>query len=364
MVTDHTVENIVKGIERQRRIRTAVLGMTLILLAIVILKPPRTDTPGTLTYGTPDKMFEIFVPLAALPDGFSSDDIRVERVAAEDALGAPVTVFRLLPSGLALKAPVAFMAVVPMNFGEFPLVLHVSTTTGAIETISDLRVRVDHKNAADVVTGTIDHFSYIVLGKSGIVAAMEPNEDQRLGVPHVVGVSIGSTKDGDTHLVKVDDAFTIQYTRKGSAVVSGDLTTRGETLAPERFSNALARIAIPPGGTVRGGGTFTCMKNGSAIPTFEFRVETTVEAEWMGTSFLSAAGDVFLGRKIEIETTDGVYFVGNEGYNCFGIPQDEQNSASASQEVPEKGEAATAPSGTSARVKICGLPGGPPCPSR
>lgn len=336
----------------------------LVLLAALLglfLLTQEEAAPETYPVVSADGTLILRIPREALPSGVAPDAIRILRVTDEEG-GA---LYHLFPEGLTFLHPVPFSASLALPGDMVPFALHVSTTTGEIAGVENFRSELDRAHSVATVSGTLGHFSALYIGPLGIVADMHTAADQRVGGTREISVWMSASGEGESYIKKIDDAFNVRYSRVGDTIVSGNLESFGETLVPGLIPLVIPEMVLSPGETLRGTGTFTCAKDGAAIPRFAFRVRATIEAEWSGTSFVSAAGDVFLGKKVELSTVNSEYFVGNDGFDCLGgaaLPPAPEEKAEVRTPPTPLMTPTSRPSGGT--VKICGLPGGEPCAKR
>ncbi len=318
------------------------------LAAFLFLK---LSSPSAYTVLSDDGKMELEIPASALSKKSLLEEISVARVSAEDARGVPVAMYKLSPEGLTFSEPVKLTATIEIEPGDVPFGFHVDTQTGGISSIENYRALLDYGLKVATITGTIDHFSYIFVSKVGMTASIvHPKSNLLVGRTREVHFSLTAGKEAE-YFVKGDD-FTTRHTRKGDATVMGELNTSDDTIIPRRILNALPEAILPPGGTVQGSGTFTCIEAGPAVPYFEFRVAATIETAYLSESAFGMAADFLFGQKVYREYIDKYpawFFVKGEGYNCIGAPVD-----SPQQTAPKVDSAKETTPTEEAGAKICG----------
>lgn len=344
----------------------AVVIIALSTLALLFLKPSLNSGPSTVSVASADGKFKLEIPLSALSENSLVPEISVARISTEDWRGDPVIIYKLSPDGLTFKEPVTFTATVEIEPGDVPIGLHVDGTAGDITAIENHQAVLDYAQGVATITGTINHFSSILLIKSGVFATIDRGSSSytRVGENREISVSISAIKDDGSPADKINDDVTAIYTRVGLTTMKGDLTARTDTITPAQIQDVVPRaVLVPGGGAIRGRGVFSCVKDGYANQSFDFYIYATVETEFVGKSIIDALGRTFLGRNTKVSIEDYVYRLYSEGYSCLG------GSSDPGQQIPTTtNEPTTAGpqdnTGTDEKIKVCGLPGGEPCPKR
>ena len=131
------------------------------------------------TVASSDDLASVGLPEGALPDGLTAADISVTPITAESFFGTDANegsfrAYRLEPAGTQFKRPVIFSATVPLELddGTFttPLVLLRSSENEEIQitVADDVRVELDQDAGTMTVLATIEHFSEVLVDRSGL----------------------------------------------------------------------------------------------------------------------------------------------------------------------------------------------------
>ncbi len=126
-----------------------------------------------------DDLASIGLPEGALPDGLTAEEISLTPITAESFFGTDANegsfrAYRLEPDGTQFKRPVIFSATLPLELDDdtftTPLVLLRSGEheEAQLTAADDVRVVLDPEAATMTVLATIEHFSDVLVVRSGL----------------------------------------------------------------------------------------------------------------------------------------------------------------------------------------------------
>lgn len=333
------------------------------------------------------------IPKNVLPQGISTEDIRIKKLDYDAVPGKPsredfIAAYEFQPDGLEFRKPIE-VSFVLKNFAGASVPTVDIASKNQIAPLTNQRVKIDAGSKTAFLSGEISHFSQAILRKSFFAVQINGPGDHFVGDTFDVEVIHSIEK---RMYVSTDDQF-ITRTRAliGNPEVRGKIGAWvhavpeaafpkiAEAVSPGSMDYFPPITAIPEGGELKTTAIFTCVKPGSV----EFIYESTIAAEVEYHQIPKpqpAAQVTGLPPHREIlsqgKSYDDFTFLLSP-FSCLdgatepplpaiqvGEPVQEitQRQRTGNETTPPA--TVVTPERSSGTILVCGLPGGPACPKK
>jgi len=347
-----------------------LIGIAFAARNILVKKPfviTSADKEATLTI-SPD----------ALPEGVSLKDVSIAKESVKNFFDIErneemLTAYKLLPDGLKLTKPAKITlasAYAQRVDGKFavPLIFHKSGNN--VELVENTTIDMTDEGKMVLLSGEISHFSWVLHSPDGIFFIRLEPYSVTLPIGDVVPVSV--TIDHKPPRDEIRDGRALfALAPDTSWRVNADnnkhyLYETGAKLQPRRVNLPSQEIKGPEG-VYRAEENLTCKQPGFStlslrggivldytllriIPTWEKQPNGKFQRE-----------DVMPEKHVVINDVFSTYL-----YECIDsteLPPPPSADVRSSEETPAP-PASAVPGKSGGVIKVCGLPGGEPCPRR
>lgn len=216
-----------------------------------------------------DEKLELDIPKDALPEGVNPKDITIRKKEQGDR----EVKYELSPQGLRLKKPAIIYFSDQADKNTLPIAYHLFEDT--VETIKDQKVNLYQQNNRVSITGTIDHFSYVIFGRGYFSLDITDPDDQVVGERFKVEIKI---KNLVNELLREKNILPYDTRLVSSTKLEqGALREKAEILSPHTF------IGVPELGYLNDFQTyslqeeFKCYKPGETSLEYEIIVRIDEE---------------------------------------------------------------------------------------
>ncbi|MBI2074615.1 MAG: hypothetical protein HYT83_02120 [Candidatus Levybacteria bacterium] len=252
----------------QKAVHIAILILILLVVGAAVWLTNRSSSK-ILKFTSDDGKVVLTIPKVSLPQGMSTSDISVKRVAQDDD---NVLVYELAPSGLTVSQPI--IVEITLEAGDsIPIISHFSGND--LVTPKNVKVVVDTKGKTKIFT-EINHFSSLVVTfgffKIDITGPLEPVDFADSFLVHAAIENTGKlvTFVLDPETKTTDNISTSNV--KGRFIV--DQTS--EVVGPVLVEDRPALTTLKSFNSVSTQETFFCRKEGSALINLDARLR----GEW------------------------------------------------------------------------------------
>lgn len=339
-----------------------------------------------------DGLAELAIPKNALPKGVSIKDISITNVSVDDDIIA----YEFKPDGTAFSAGLTFKAIFKNRDSIIPVPLLISKAND-IEFVSGAETTLDLTKNEATISVPVAHFSGVAIGRTPAYAFFKATIEVPAQVPigDIVTAKVTLTKTTDSVVLFNNRVFNPLLSplennptvptlgRTGHRLVRDSVKIKGRASASSIFVPQKDFYDRPPLTPFTGetltveSSDYYCDTLGFGLIQFGFHL--TYEGEAVNIisdgpsgqnsrveSSLGARKDgsaaVFIGTELECVARPSV-----QGGTGAGVTESESKAiGDIFDEVPSTNTPAASPSATKSpgAIKVCGLPGGPPCPKR
>lgn len=197
-----------------------------VLFAIFLLKDK--SSPENLTVQSDDGKASLEIPLDALPEGVSIEEISVVSVPADEGFA-----YELKPDGLQFNEDILFIATIDNASNTVPLVFHISGEDN-VELVDNIEIVIDLETNQTLVSAPISHFSIMFIDTHTIGEAMDAELARTF---FTINASVSDTPVGQN----VTGNFVISKTGVGAHYSYGE-SSWSHTLDKATFSGTLYEL--------------------------------------------------------------------------------------------------------------------------
>ncbi len=262
--------------------------------------------PPPIAVESADGLARLFVPLAALPEGVSAEDLRITRLSSDElplqADEGPMIGFRLEPEGVQLAEPVRFEIEFEADGPVVPVLWHVAGEE--LRLVEDVEVRYDAETGRATVLGQVMHFSFITIDTKGFFEATITPQPTSLLLGESVTVTGRVRRIRSTFSYRTTAAFTgtlvdVKVQIRGPWTLKGGFIagpTFSGALSPNEIENAPSPFTRVSGAQSSAQGTFTCWSPHDRaeigyLADLQYKVYAEAqETGYFGSSIIGRAG--------------------------------------------------------------------------
>lgn len=367
-----------------------IIGVTgaVLLVAGFIFFSSGSASRGVQKVVSDDGLAELEIPKNSLPEGVSIKDISVTNVSVGDAMIA----YELKPNGTKFSKSLTFKTTFKNKENVIPIPLMLSEDNG-FEVVNDSETTLNITKNETTISVPIGHFSILVLPTSSDRAFFNATMHlpDQLYIGDVVTAKATLNKNvGSVVLFSELNPWAVPLYDDENRTILGrhSLGYRVVANSVKVSGKVFAYLAVGPGKYVYGypessmfigeslsikSTDYTCEKLGTGAVTFTFDLEYDAEA----VDVISGGQS---GQTLRVGSSVGLKRYNKKGHGtahtyeeleCVARPTVQNNSGGGVQESESRaieeilnGDENRAPSTTKspAKIKVCGLPGGPACP--